>query len=301
MKRIRIIAIIAALITTVALYFYLADMKKPETIERTPVVVAAAPIVEGQTITDDMVAVKMIPMEAFVNGAATSKVAVVGSISSTDVAPGQQIISSDVFKAGETKSGLAYTVERGKRAITIPVDQVSGVAGFLKPEDSVDVLAIIDVNNVLSPEQFNDLLKKKQNAQEEPEETAASGQSQPLRMVYSMILLQDIKVLATGQVMKRDDNSEDPVIVETVTLSVTPEQALRLNLVLSEGNVRLIMRSPGDNSLPDLEGVTVANLIDSRDIDILTLLGEIAPTASPKKTKNPDATASPESTASPAK
>ncbi len=293
MKRIRIIAVIAALFTALALYLYLSDLKKPETVKRVPVVVAAKEILEGQVITDDMVTIKQIPEEAVVSKAAYTLDAVVGTFSSTYVAPGEQLLSTMVFKAEQTKNGLAYTVGKGMRAVTVPVDQVTGIAGFLKPEDHVDVMAVLDVSAVLSPEEFNQMLADKNSGEEaKPEETTSSGsgQREEIKLFFSMVLLQDIKVLATGQVMKRDGNDTAPAVVETVTLEVTPEQALRLNYVLNAGNVRLMMRSPGDNSLPELEGVSVANLVDSDDIRILTLLGELAPTPGP----TPTATATPE-------
>ncbi len=318
MKRIRIIAAIAAVLLTAAVYFLLSDLKKPETIKRLPVVVAAKEILEGQVITDDMVAIKQIPEEAVVSKAAKTLDVVVGTFSSTYVAPGEQILSTMVFKAEQTQNGLAYTVGKGMRAVTVPVDQVTGIAGFLKPEDHVDVMAVLDISAVLSPEEFNQMLADKNGSGEEkPEGTpsSGSGQKEEIKLFFSMILLQDIKVLATGQVMKRDGNDSAPAVVETVTLEVTPEEALRLNYVLNAGNVRLMMRSPGDTTLPDLEGVSMANLIDSNDIRILTLLGELAPTPSPTPTAtatpeaspdasgtaNPTATPSPSPTASPKK
>ncbi len=308
MKRIRIIAVIAALFTTLALYLYLVDLKKPETVQRKPVVVAASEIKAGQAITDGMLAIKQLPEEAVLPGAATAKEDVVGLISSTDVSAGQQVLTATVFKAELSKSSLAYTVEKGMRAITVPVDQVTGVAGFIKPKDRVDVMAIVDIDSVLSPEEFSRQLDRK-NSTEEPQQTASSapssGQSQEMKLSFSMILLQDVEVLATGQNMKRDELIDiAPTVVETVTLSVTPEQALRLNLILAKGIVRLMLRTPGDTDMPDLEGVSVANLVDSDDIRILTLLGELAPTpgptASPKASQEAGGTAQPSASPAPA-
>lgn len=241
MKKIRIIAIISAIITALAVYIYLAGMKKPVEIKKLPVVVATVEILEGQEIKDGMVAVKMLPEEAIVDRAATSVDEVIGRISSATIEPGEQLLASRFFKSGDTNNGLAIAIEKGKRAITVAVDAVSGVAGLIKPRDNVDVLLIIGVISA----------------------TASPDGSVPATTTtYSRILLQNIMVLAAGQTITADSSTSDAKTVDTITLSVTPEEAVRLNLAASEGKIRLVLRSPIDSDEPDIGPIDVTDLLD---------------------------------------
>jgi pilus assembly protein CpaB len=240
LKKIRIIAIISAIITALAVYIYLAGMKKPVEVKKFPVVVASMQILEGQEIKEDMVTVKMLPAEAIVDKAATSLGDIVGRISSATVEPGEQLLVSRFFKSGETSSGLAIAIEKGKRAITVAVDPVSGVAGLINPRDNVDILLVIGVT----------------------EATASPDGSAPKTTVISKLLLQNIKVLATGKTIVPGGEASDAKTVDTITLSVTPEQALKLNFATSEGKIRLVLRSPIDSDEPDVSVVDINAVLE---------------------------------------
>lgn len=249
MKKIRIIAIISALVTAIAVYVYLSGLNKPVEIPKYPVVVATVPIREGTEIKSDMVAVKMLPAEAIVDRAATGIDEVVGRISGTNVEAGEQLLVARFFKAGETGSGLAVAIEKGKRAFTVAVDAVTGVAGLIQPRDTVDVLLIIGIaTEVRKPDEAN----------------PGSEQTTTVTTVYSNILLQGIKVLATGQTIVPGGDAAEPKTVDTITLSVTPEQAVRLNLAASEGKIRLVLRSPIDTGTSSAaDEVEVTDLVQA--------------------------------------
>jgi pilus assembly protein CpaB len=238
LKRIRIIAAISAVVTALAVYFYLASMQKPADIVRGPVVVASVKIAAGQEIKPEMVEVKSLPVEAINAAAARSADEVIGRVSSADTEPGEQLLVSRFFKTGEADNTLAYALERGKRAFTVPVDSVTGVAGLIKPRDRVDVLLIIGVA-----------------------QASLTPQDVPLMTTYSELMLQNIMVLATGQVMQADSTDESTT-VETITLSVTPEQAVRLNLAVSDGKIRLILRSPIDTDTPAVPPLQIKQLLN---------------------------------------
>lgn len=247
MKKIRIIAVISALVTAIAVYVYLSGLNKPVVIPKSPVVVAAVKIPEGTEIKSDMLVVKMLPPEAITDRAATSMDEVVGRISSANVEVGEQLLVSRFFKSGETGSGLAAALEKGKRAFTVAVDPVTGVAGLIKPRDSVDVLLIIGITqDVEKPDPLN------------PEKMITT----PVTTMYSTILLQNINVLATGQTIVPDSNTAEKQTVDTITLSVTPEQAVRLNLAASEGKIRLTLRSPIDTDEATVGDTVVVDLVD---------------------------------------
>jgi pilus assembly protein CpaB len=237
LKRIRIIAVISAIITALAVYVYLSGIKKPVVIQRVPVVVATVEIREGQEIKQEMVAVKMLPAEAIVSNAATSTDDVLGRISSGTVEPGEQLLVSRFFKAGDADNTLAYALEKGKRAFTVAVDAVSGVAGLIKPRDTVDILLIVTM----------------------PVGTAPPQGDQQATSTYSEVLLQSIKVLATGQTLQPSDAKADKS-VDTVTLSLTPEQAVKLNLAVSQGRITLVLRSPIDTGTADVQQIDINGL-----------------------------------------
>ncbi len=249
MKKIRIIAVISALVTAIAVYVYLSGLNKPIVIPKSPVVVAAVRIAEGTEIKSDMLVVKMLPPEAITDRAAISMDEVVGRVSSTNVEVGEQLLVSRFFKSGETGSGLAAALEKGKRAFTVAVDPVSGVAGLIQPRDSVDVMLVIGITqDVQKPDPLN------------PENMITAS----VTTVYSTMLLQNIKVLATGQTIVPGSDSAEKKTVDTITLSVTPEQAVRLNLAASEGKIRLTLRSPIDTDESTVGDSVVVDLVDVR-------------------------------------
>jgi pilus assembly protein CpaB len=251
LKRIRIIAIAAAIVTAVAVYMYLASLNKPVQIARGPVVVAVTQIAAGQEIKAEMVEVKDLPVEAIYPKAARSVEVVVGRVSSSGAEPGEQLLVSRFFKAGEANDTLAYAIERGKRAVTIAVDPVSGVAGLVKPRDHVDILVLINVKQQLW----------KMNAtitQDAVDISYKLGDRED--QAYSLMPLQNVLVLATGQVMQADA-SNDETTVDQVTLSVTPDQAVILNLLASNSQIRLALRSPIDTDTVDIEPKNINDVI----------------------------------------
>jgi pilus assembly protein CpaB len=119
--------------------------------------------------------------------------------------------------------GLAGKVGKDVRAMTVKVDEASGVAGFLTPDNRVDVLVVLDRG------EFN-------------------------KNPISKTLLQNLKVLGTGQ-KKENIPGEDLVkIVPTVTLEVTPEQGENLALAAQQGRISLVLRgqlpkeTPGEDA-----------------------------------------------------
>lgn len=117
--------------------------------------------------------------------------------------------------------GLAGKVSRDERAVTIKVDEASGVAGFLTPDSRVDVVLVMDKGDY----QKNPIAKT---------------------------ILQNLKVLGTGQ--KTVTSPEDkPQVVPTVTLEVTPEQGERLALAAVEGRISLILRGQLSEKTPGVD------------------------------------------------
>ncbi len=105
------------------------------------------------------------------------------------------------------------------------------------------------------------------------------GYKQPL----SKIILQNIPVLATGQVIEQKEGK--PVIVPTVTLDVTPDEAERLAMARAEGNLQLLLRRAGDSDLSSTKGATITKVI--RDSDKKHPVTKVASAKRAKKSTSP--------------
>jgi pilus assembly protein CpaB len=130
---------------------------------------------------------------------------------------------------GEKRVGIITQLGPNQRAMTVKVDEASGVAGFLAPGDRVDVVVIID----------------KGAYNKDPR---------------SKILLQNIRILGTGQKMENRPGDK-PQVVPTVTLEVSPEQGERLALAAQEGRVSLVLRGPGDHQEVQTSGTGTSQLL----------------------------------------
>jgi pilus assembly protein CpaB len=184
------------------------------------VVVAAVSIPFGQTIEAKDLRMMELPPEAVPEGSFKKINDVVGRVSSQSLFTGEVVLAGRVAEhlGG---SALAAVLEPGMRAISVRVDDVAGVAGFLLPGNLVDIVS--------------------------------SKRSGGNREVESRTILQQIKVLAVDQMASQEQDS--PVIVRAVTLAVTPKQAERLFEATQEGRVQLTLRNPLDTSTGETEQV----------------------------------------------
>ncbi|CRI64968.1 Flp pilus assembly protein CpaB [Thiocapsa sp. KS1] len=189
--------------------------------ELSRVVAAAAQIPFGTKI--DATHLKMIelPPESVPEGAFTDVNETLGLIAVQPIYQGEILIAGRVV---ETLGGsaLAAVVEPGMRAITVRVDDVVGVAGFLLPGNRVDVIAT-----------------RRGRASESSE---------------AKTLIENLRVLAVDQSTATD--KETPVVVRAVTLEATPHQAEEIVQWTQEGKVQLVLRNP----LEGADQVAVADL-----------------------------------------
>jgi pilus assembly protein CpaB len=127
---------------------------------------------------------------------------------------GEPVLRSRITGAGQ-RASLASALEDGKRAVTVRVDDVRGVAGFVLPGDFVDLVMIAD-----------ELSSKRQS--------------------YSDILLEHLKVLAIDQIAS--EGEEKPTVARAVTLEVTKEQAQKILLATNVGKLSLILSRPNEKA-----------------------------------------------------
>ncbi len=239
MKKIKLLAFIAALATALGLYLFFQSVKKPLATPKTNVVVAAMNIAANTTITKDMVTTSAVPTEAVLPNAVRDSSLVVGSVLSENAVSGEQIISDRLVKAGEVGNGtLAYAVKPGMRAITIGVDNITGISGMIKPENTVDIIAQFQVQT---------------------QSATSSGTEGAVTAPLSKMLLQNIKVLAVDQVMSKSEKS-GTASYSTITLEVTPQQAVELSFSAKSATLQAILRSPLDKKEVSVPHVTQKDL-----------------------------------------
>lgn len=178
----------------------------PDDMDR--VVVAAMDITYGTKIDARHVRLLEFPPDTVPDSAFRQTEQVRDMVATTNIMRGE-ILLRDRFSAHETGSTLAALVADGMRAVTVRVDDVVGVAGFLLPGNRVDVLAT--------------RLERDRRATTET-------------------ILRNLRVLAVDQTAATDRN--DPVIVRAVTLEMSPAQSEQLVKAKEEGTIQLTLRNP---------------------------------------------------------
>jgi pilus assembly protein CpaB len=193
------------------------------------IVVAAQPLPFGTIITADNVteipwAARLLPEGAFASKEDLLKYGRRVVLSKLD--RGEPVLGSKITEPGQ-RGSLSALLEEGKRAVTVRVDDVRGVAGFILPGDFVDVV----------------LIGEDPGSQREG---------------YSDILLHHVKVLAIDQLV--NERQDHPTVAKAVTVEVSPEQAQKLLLASNIGKLSLILRQPGDAHADSARRVTERDL-----------------------------------------
>mgnify|MGYP003602161863 FL=1 len=242
MRKIVIFALIAALCAGALLYFYLGNLEaqKEVKVEYDSIVVAAVDIPAFTPITSDMVTFKQIPQGYAHSLVARSKEEVVGLVTESAIIAGEEMLPSKLKEYGETDSGLSYVVPEGMRAVTVAVDEVSGVAGFLQRGDYVDVISYTSTSYEMTT------ADQAQTGTTETTDPAQSAVSQST----TVIAAQNILVAAIGRSLSSSTSStEDQSTIgyNSVTLILTPEDAMRVIQGSRSGSLILILRASGDH------------------------------------------------------
>jgi pilus assembly protein CpaB len=162
-------------------------------------------------------------------GAMTKAEALEDRVVKTSVLRGEPILEAKLAPIG-TKGGLSAVIPEGKRAMTVRVNDVIGVAGFALPGNYVDIVVNTQV------------------------ESNGRGDKQ-----ISKIVLEHILVLAVAQEVGRDETK--PRVVNAVTLELTPEQAEKLDLARSVGSLSLVLRNQIDKEGVETRGIMKPQLL----------------------------------------
>lgn len=243
------VAITCGVLAALLSYAYLrrASTSRPPAQPATVTVVYSRASAEpGVRVTPAMLGTRSVPADQAPADAIRSPGEVDGWVVVTPISAGDILTRSNV-RQPSSALGLRFLVPEGMRAVTVALDQVSGVAGLAKPGDHVDVIATFDLPGS--------------------------------EMTVSRIVLQDVEVLAVGSqiVPTEAEQAEAPPaegtaaqprqqakIEPTATLAVTPEEAEKLVLADTEGKIRLALRRAGDRGFVQVPPVVNWNLIGYR-------------------------------------
>ncbi len=235
MTRIRILAILVTALTAggglaAGTYRYLQNVPVREiSVPTRPVVVATANLpLAAELKANDLVVVDW-PVDSVPEGVFPSENELVGRGLIDSVVKYEPILAAKLAPEG-AGVGLPPVISPGMRALSVRVNDVVGVAGYVLPGTYVDVVA------------------------------TASPSNRPQEMT-SKIVLSNVRVLTAGTRLEQDTEDGKPLQVTVVTLMVTPAQAERLTLASNEGKIQLALRNPLDQGTPATPGIRPGTLL----------------------------------------
>ena len=253
-----IVGVVLILMATFLAYNWLADQRRMDEeraarafkkmqSSQVTVLVAKEDIPKGSVISPGSIGTQIVPENYVQPQAVTSFDRIADMVTTTDISKGEQISLTKLVSAKQAGGGaLSGLTPAGKRAVTILVDNISSVAGMLKPGDYVDVMAALQV----------------------PVQVAEGKQEGQLGILP---LFQNVLVLAVGQnsstvssgqgsryQKKEDENTNTQVGNgnQLITLALAPQEASLIAFVQEQGKIRLILRSPADAKVEQIQPAT---------------------------------------------
>lgn len=216
-KKLLLLSLVLALAAAGAVYTYLNQLEAKSKVaaELVPVLVAKEEIPARVKLDASMFTTVELPKAALHADAVLDAAAIAGAFSRERLLAGEQVLSSRlVFE--QSNDGLAYNISPNHRALTIPVNNVSGVAGYILPGDYVDAVVTIDP----------------------PSENAGE--------TLTKVVASRLRVLAVGQYLR--EQAKEQLVVDTVTLDAPLEEVTALIQASERGSLRLVLRPVSDTS-----------------------------------------------------
>ncbi len=263
MKKVVIFALIAALAAGTMLYLYLDKLEQTKEIPLVyeDVLVAARDIPAFSEITVDMVVVKQVLQGSSHPRAARASDEAVGFVTEGLIVEGEEILPAKLKQQGQEESGLSYLVPQGMRALTVAVDEISGVAGFLQRGDYVDVIAYTttsySLEDAAQPEGAGGDAAQPEGAAE----NAAARATQST----SVVAAQNVRVAAVGRTLQRaaaGSGGASGEVYGSVTLFLTPTDVMRVLQAAKGGIITIVLRASGDHAPLVEEPVVNDTLLD---------------------------------------
>ncbi len=197
-----------------------------------PVVVAAADVPFGSTLGEEQLKVVDWPANALPPNNFAARENVVGRMAMTRLVVNEPITTEKLVPTG-SKGLLPLVIEHGMRAVTVKVNEVAAVGGFIAAGSRVDVLVTAERKAVQGP---SGVVGMPQDMQTQAERNTRT-------------LLQDVTVLALGQLLDASGQPKPGDALTTATLLVNPEQGELLALGSIEGTLQLVLRNFEDHTI----------------------------------------------------
>jgi pilus assembly protein CpaB len=206
-----------------------ASAAAPTAVPTRAVVVARTDVTVGTALRSLQLDSVEWPQAYLPDGSFSTPDQIDGRVLRRPLARGEPVLEASLLPVGAA-AGLPSVIGETRRAVSVKVDPVVGVAGFVTPGTRVDVIATlrrIDLNE---------------------------------KLPYTKLILQDVTVLAIDQKLEEAKNGE-PELVSVVTMEVTPKQSEELTYAAHEGRLQLALRSPSDHEEVKTQPVSVATLL----------------------------------------
>jgi pilus assembly protein CpaB len=207
-----------------------ASRFSPKTVATQKVVIATVDLELGNKLNPQMLSVIDWPQGSAPLGTFSDLKEVQDRVLKTSVQRGEAILNNKLAPVG-SGGGLSAVITSGKRAMTVRVNDVVGVAGFALPGNYVDILV---------------------NAQQD------TGKGNDARQITKTVL-ENVLVLAVAQEAGRDDTK--PKVVNAVTLELSPADAEKIDLARNVGTLSLVLRNQIDKLSVATTGVTKSQLL----------------------------------------
>jgi pilus assembly protein CpaB len=259
-RRMLLIAILLATIIAGTLLIYMKNLQKKaqEKVEiKMATVLVSSQSIPARTIVEaSMITTKQIPENLVTPDMYRDIKEVIGKVTTSAVIAGE-ILMKQKFAEKGAEMGLSFIVPKGKRAVTVQVNQVSGIAGLLKPGDFVDVLCTFEVPR----------------SEEEGKVKAPN--------YMTVTVLQNAQILALDTMMEAkppeqpqttQGKSQTPSPPQPsytfVTLAVTPKDAERLSLLSERSSIRLTLRPIKEKTIVKTSGIKLSSITEEKNLKV---------------------------------
>lgn len=243
-------AVASGLATMGLIHLYISSNTPAQAVAMQSMVVTDQAIDDSEPVRESDLKVVQVTQRPL--GAFASPDELVGRLPLVAVPKGQPVLSSHLAAKGE-KPGLWHQIDPGKRAVTVGIDEVAGVGGFLKPGFNVDVIGV-----------------RRDNGD-----------------YHSRTVAQHVPVLAIAQEDKSEKGESKAKIVKSATLLVSPEQAESISLASEEGSIRLVLRAPSDHKILKLQGARRVGPKPAAPAAPAPIVVQAAPAAAPASAAKP--------------
>ena len=257
-KKLLFAAFVVGSLAALLLFLYAnqVEQEKQELIGvQKEVVKAARDIPAGTPLSKDLITVESVPERFLPPNYIDKKEADIylGTPLAVKVKEGSMILASD-FSVSEVSRDLSSKIPLGERALSMPVDAVTGVSGLMRPGDRVDILATFPISTK------NELI---------PTTEDGGGEVG----YVTMTLLQDVTLLATGQQISEVSSGADEAEKKraqsnynTVTLSVSVDEAELITIAQTRGKFMLLLRNRDDVDVAEVTKRTLKEVLTELEV-----------------------------------